>query len=310
MIEITSTATSDVFAAEISAGIEFFTGGKDNFDFNPLTNIEELAVQKAWGKNIAFINLIAPSLAAQFMDKQVMTTDAKGNTVPLLDASGKPVIAGHGTAMVKFAGIAKAIFPENKAITFPGEPGTIVADWLTPQTAFYAAGVAALASGSYGVYADKAGTSTGGSCAGFPNTWDVALTANSPAYLFGGPNAYYTASTTNEAHSLVVLAQNGLIEYGTSPKLSHILFASQVQQKYTPIALQPLVQLPLAAGESNAVNNVYQYNTLGITPLLHNFGMRIGVNPYVSGRSHLQWLGMVFYEYSLFPNLASAYVSN
>ena len=128
--------------------------------------------------------------------------------------------------------------------------------------------------------------------------------------LFGGPSAFYTASTTNESHSLVVLAQNGLIEYGTVPKLSHIYFASQVQAKYTPIAIQPLVQLPIAAGDQNAVNNVYQYNTLGMMPLLHNFGMKIAVNPYISGRSHLQWLGMVFYEYNLFPTISSAFVSN
>ena len=308
---MTSTNASDIFQQEIAAGVEFFTGGKDNFDFNPLTNIEELAVQKAWGKNISFLNLIAPPLAAQFMDKQVMTTDAKGNTVPAVDANGNHIVAGHGTAMVKFAGIAKAIFPENKAITFPGEPGTIVADWLTPQTAFWRANPDGTTNYTdWGVYSDKTGASTGGSAAGFPNTWDVLMTANSPFYMFGGPNAYYTASQQNEAHSLAVLAQNGLIEYGTAPKLSHIFFASQVQSKYTPISIQPVVQLPIAQGMGDAVNNVYQYNTLGVIPLLHNFGMKIGVNPYISGRSHLQWLGMVFYEYNFFPNLASAFVSN
>jgi len=297
---MTSTAVTDVFAQEIAAGVEFFTGGKDNFDFNPLTNIEELAVQKAWGKNIAFLNLICPPLAAQFMDKTVVP--ATGNT--------PAVVAGHGTAMVKFAGIAKAIFPENKAITFPGEPGTIVADWMTPQTAFWAAGVAsyAAAGGDIGAYSDKAGSTAG--AIGYPNTWDLSLTAGTPTYLFGNSTGFYTSSTTNEAHSLGVLAQNGLIEYGTAPKLSHIIFQSQVQQKYTPIAVQPLIQMPLAQGEGDAVNNIYQYNTLGIIPLLHNFGMRIGVNPYMTGKSHLQWLGMVFYEYNFFSGLSSAYVSN
>ena len=206
---MTSTATTDIFAQEIAAGVEFFTGGKDNFDFNPLTNIEELAVQKAWGKNIAFLNMICPPLAAQFMDK----------TVSPATATRAAVVAGHGTAMVKFAGIAKAIFPENKAITFPGEPGTIVADWLTPQTAFWAAGVASYASagGDIGAYSDKAGSTAGAT--GYRTHGMFRLLLELRRTFSETRPGSTLRGTTNEAHSLGVLAQNGLIEDRYGPKV-------------------------------------------------------------------------------------------
>ena len=296
------TLVTDLFANEIAAGAEFFAGGKDSLDFNPLTATEEIAVQKAWGKNLAFMAMISPTLAAQFADKQIID--------PNDPARKRLLVAGPGTAMVKYAGVAKAIFPENKAITFPGEPGTIVADWLTPPAAFWVKNPDGSTSDQNGVgaYADVAGSTTGAT-AGLPmNFWDVGMTAGTALYLFGlTSGTYYTSRTITEKHSMNVLCQNGLIEIGTTPKLSHMLVASQVQSKYAPIAIQPLVDVPLSTGVGNQLANIYQYNTPGMIALMHNFGMRIAVMPTVTAKSRLQWLGMTFFEYDHMGTLATCW---
>jgi hypothetical protein len=244
--------------------------------------------------------MISPVLAAQFADKQTGKKDTNGNAI----------VAGPGTAMVKYAGVAKAIFPENKSITFPGEPGTIVADWLTPPAAFWVKNPDGSTSDQNGVgaYADVAGSTTGAT-AGLPmNFWDVGMTAGTALYLFGLTNGtFYTGRTITEKHSMAVLAQNGLIEVGTTPKLSHMLVASQVQSKYAPIAIQPLVDVPLSTGVGNQLANIYQYNTPGMIALTHNFGMRIAVMPTVTAKSRLQWLGMTFFEYDHMSTLATCW---
>ncbi len=284
---------TDLFANEIAAGVEFFAGGRDSLDFSPLTATEELAVQKGWGKNLAFMQMISPVLAGQFADKQLK--------------SG--AVAGPGTAMVKFAGVAKAMFPENKSITFPGEPGTIVADWLSPPALFWVKNPDGTTSDQNGVgaYADVAGSTTGAT-AGLPmNTWDVGMTAGTALYLFGlTAGAFYTGRALTEKHTLGVLCQNGLIEVGTTPKLSHLLVASQVQSKYSPIAIQPLIDIPLSNCVGNPTN-IYQYNTPGMIALTHNFGMRVAAMPTVTGKSRLQWIGMNFYEYDHMSTLATCW---
>lgn len=291
-----STAVTQLFALEIAAGVEFFAGGKDNLDFNPLTAPEELAVQKAWGKNLAFVQGISPTLAAQFADKMINDQSSPYN--------GQ--IGGPGTAMVKAAGVAKAIFPDDKTITYPGEPGTIVADWLTPQALFWVKDPDGTTDKTdYGAYSDIAGGVTGAT--GAMNQWDVNLTAGTAAYLFGNTaGGFYTARQTNEYHSMAVLAQNGLVEIGSTPKLSHMIQTSQVQQKYSPMAIQPLIDLPLL-NPNGPSQSIYQYNTPGTTFLMHNFGMRVGVMPRVTGKSRLQWFGMAFYEYNHLAALSDAW---
>lgn len=289
-----STAIPQLFGLEIAAGVEFFAGGKDAYDFNPLTNTEELAVQQAWSKNLAFIQGISPALAAQFAEKQVNDATSAYNQQ----------VGGPGSAMVKYAGVAKALFPNDKSISFPGEPGTIVVDWLTPQSLFWVKNPDGSADKTcYGAYADVAGTVTGAT--GAMNQWDVTLTAGTAAYLFGNTAGdFYKARQTQEYHSMAVLAQNGLIEIGTTPKLSHMLATSQVQQKFSPVAIQPLIDLPLT---QNGPENIYQYNTPGTIALTHDFGMRVGVMPKVTGKSRLQWFGMVFYEFNHLATLADAW---
>jgi hypothetical protein len=294
-----SSPVTTLFASEITAGIDFFFGGKNTVDFDPLSTNEELAVQKCWRKNISFIQDVSANIGAQ--------------------------LAAQETVMVKMAGVAKAVFPELKTVNFPGIPGGITADFITPQSLFWvrnpqwggSSTSAAAGSGAtgtytdYGAYSDEspAGTYCGG--VGLMNTFDVVLTAGTPVYLFGGtPGAasistqFYNASQVTEAHSFSVLAADGLIEIGTTPKLSHLVQNSQVQNMYSPIAFQPMVDLPLSGGQ-----NLYQYNTVGVTPLMHNFGMQLAVLPKQSGKSNLRWMGMSFYEYNFLPTIAGCWMS-
>lgn len=273
-----STPTTTLFADEILAGIDFFFGGKDTLDFDPLSTDEELKVQKCWRKNVNFIKDVAPVIGAQ--------------------------LAAQETVMVKMGGVAKAVFPELKTLKFPGEPGGITIDVLTPQTLFWVKNPDGSSDKTcYGAYADEtAGTVTGAQ--GLVDTWDVVLTAGTPAYLFGNSSSgFYTARQTNEYHSFAVLAMDGLLEIGTTPKLSHTVVTSQVQNKYSPVAVQPLVDVPLTGGQY-----VYQYNTQGVIPLMHNFGMSVGVMPVKSGKSRLQWMGITFYEYNHLAQLSSAFI--
>ena len=279
-----STPVTTLFASEIAAGIQFFMGGKDVLDFNPLSSDEELKVQMCWNKHVQFIKDVSTSLGAQ--------------------------MAAQESTMVKMGGVAKAVFPEIKTLKYPGEPGGITIDVITPQALFWVKNPDNSSDKTgYGAYADE--TATGSVCgaSGLMNTFDVNLTAGTTAWLFGGTAAgtFYNARQTNEFHSFAALAMDGLIEVGTSPKLSHMVMLSQVQQKYSPVAFQPLVDIPLLDVNQQS-QSLYQYNTQGVVPLMHNFGMAIGVMPKVSGKSNLRWLGMTFYEYNHLSTMTSSFI--
>lgn len=271
-----STALKTLFAEEIQAGVDFFAGGRDTFDFNSLTTEEELAIAKSYRKNVNFIKDISANIAAQLLAQE--------------------------TVMVKMGGVAKALFPDDKTIKFPGEPGSIVVDFLTPQALMWVKDPDGTTDKTnYGAYSDVAGTATG--ARGKMNSWDVALTAGTPAYLLGNSTGgFYKARATQEKHSLIVLAKDGLLEIGTTPVLTHMNVTTEIQTKYSPNAIQPLIDLPMLGGQ-----NIYQYNTPGIITLPHNLGTRMAVMPRETKTSRLQWMGLAFYEYDFMGTVADTW---
>ena len=187
------------------------------------------------------------------------------------------------TVFEKFAGIAKAKFPGLKSITYPGTSGNIGVMALIPQAIRYVATPSA-STPAYTSYP--------------ANSWDLSLTAGTAAYFFGDGTNYYKASPTDGQRALLVVAQNGVVEVGSSPKLCQMRIWTQAETKYSPWAVNPLVEVPLEMGKA-----VYQYNTLGVVPVYHYFGIQWGAMPIASGTSTIKLLGLVFYEYDLFSGL-------
>ena len=253
---------SDLFSTDIlGENLTVFTGGRDSLDFEPLTKLEEATITSVFNRQLGFINEISPQLASD--------------------------LAPQLKAFIKAGGVAKAMFPGDKGIKYPGEVGSIVVDVLTPQNLFYAA----TPSGSlpcYNGYTD--------------NTWNIDLTAGTEAYLLGGSGTYYKGSITDQAHSLAVIAQNGIAEIGTTPKGNYMQARTETMSKYTPYALQPLVDLPMGGDRP-----VYQYNTPGMFLLTHDLGTQLSMMPTTTGTSRIQMFGLVFYEYDLLNSMSEAY---
>jgi hypothetical protein len=271
-----STAIKTLFAKEIENGVDFFAGGRDTFDFNSLTSEEELAIAKAFRKNVNFVKDISANIAAQLLAQE--------------------------NVFIKMGGVAKALFPDDKTVKFPGEPGSIVVDFITPQALMWVKDPDGTTDKTnYGAYSDVAGAATGAH--GHMNTWDIDLVAGTPAYLLGGSSGqFYKARATQEKHSMIVLAKDGLLEVGTTPALTHMNVTTEVQTKYSPNAIQPLIDLPMVGGQ-----NIYQYNTPGIITLTHNLGTRMAVMPRETKTSRLQWMGVAFYEYDFMGTMADTW---
>ena len=92
---------------ELARGIDVFAGGRTRVDYEELRPEEEDAVERCFRAGLEHLEKVAPTIAASI----------------------RPQL---GLAL-KFAGVAKAIFPESKPIAFPSEPGTIGVNWLFPQ---------------------------------------------------------------------------------------------------------------------------------------------------------------------------------
>jgi len=185
---------------------------------------------------------------------------------------------------IKVAGIFKEMLPEKKPITFPSEVGTIGVTWLFPQAIRYVAtpGAAAPAHSSYAL-----------------NSWDISLTAGTPAYLFGDGTNFYKASPQTGKHSMLLIFNNGIIEIGSSPKIEQFRLISEGFTKYGIYTVAPIVEQPIEEGRT-----IYQYPTpLGATPIFYDKGIMWGFMPKASGVATIKLLGLVFYEHDLFPGL-------
>jgi hypothetical protein len=188
----------------------------------------------------------------------------------------------HRTVFHKFGGIAKAKFPGKKTITYPSQTGTIGCLPLFPQAIRYVATPSATTP-AYTSYAT--------------NSWDISLTAGTAAYILGDGTNFYKASPTTEKHSLLVIIQNGLVEIGTSPKIAQMRIWTQAETKYGIWVTNPIKAIPIEPGKV-----LYQYNTLGVIPVYHDFGIMWKILPDATGTSTLPLLGMVFYEHDLYSD--------
>jgi hypothetical protein len=243
-------------------------GGRDTFDYEKLTEEEVDSVHLAFDKGLKRIENVSPKLAANMRPQR--------------------------EAYVKWAGIAKATFPETKSFSYPSVAGGLGADWITPELITYRTNTA-YASG-YPAYSDYNNTTA------VSATFDLPLTAGTASYIFGQgsggyqtggtPTAYYKGSPVTDKHSFVVLAQDAFVEVGTTPKINMLKFLTQLQNKYQWIAMNPILVQTLEDYRA-----IYQYNTPGMIPMDHNVGTIIEAMPAVTGTSTIIPFGMVFYEY-------------
>jgi hypothetical protein len=251
-----------MFASEANAGIRVFSGGKDLIDIADMAAEERDAILYCFDQNVKKIENISPKIAAGLRPQR--------------------------EAMVKFAQIAKGTFPETKTYSYPGQAGGLAVDFLNPYLLGYA------------------NIQTGTGCNGYFSvdgtahatkilTWDMTVVAGTAKYILGydtgAATQYYKGCGATNMHSYVVLFQDGIIELGTTPKFNELFFKTQLQDKYTPIGVHPLISQTVEKDRM-----IYQYPTPGMIPISHQTGVQIMGQPIYSGTSHLPLLGMVFYE--------------
>jgi len=191
---------------------------------------------------------------------------------------------------VKAAMIAKGVFPESKPIAFPSETGTIGVAWLFPGAIRY---VASPSSDNPAYSSYKL------------NKWEIDLTEGTPAYFFGDGTNYYRACSQAGKHELILVFKNGVIEFGSTPKIDTFRMYTRASQRYGVFTVEPLIEVQVEVNKA-----IYQYPTpLGATIIYHDFDFMWGFMPRYSGTAVIKLLGLVFYEHDLFPDLASTWIS-
>lgn len=254
-----SGSVQDFFGPEIDNDVNIFAGGKTTQEWGNLEREEIAAIEKAFYSKYRHLVRACPSLGETML--------------PQLPA------------FIKWGAIAKATIPGDKTIGFPASAGGIGVDWLSPQT--YMSNATEATSGSYTDYSDS-NTRIG-------KSWDIDFTVSTAAYLAGETANWYKGNIVDLRHTFVVLAQDGILEVGTSPVLNQIVVQTEAQTKYTSTSVSPIVNQTLKEG-----SQIYQYNTVGQVAMPHTFGTKIGVLPSATVSSVVPLLGMVFYEHSLF----------
>ena len=249
-----------------------FMGGRDTYDYEKLTAEEVDSVHLAFDKGLKRIENVSPKIAANLRPQR--------------------------EAYVKWAGIAKATFPETKSFSYPAVAGGLGVDWITPELYKYSTTPSTTAARQS--FCDYAGVDQ------LFTSFDLLATglatpmiAGTVAYVAGSAAAGYKGCGTTEKHSFVVIAQDGLVELGTTPKINLIKFTTDLQTKYQWIAMNPLL-----TQTDEDFRTIYQYNTPGMIPMDHNVGTTIKVLPAVGGTCTIVPLGMVFYEYDFATTMA------
>lgn len=243
----------------------FYTGGKQTIEYTELSPAEIDAVDMVIDQGADFLSQISVNLGQSFRNQK--------------------------KAFERFAGVAKATFPVEKPITYPSQPGTLGVNLLIPEAIKYAPSASpSVGNNAYTSYAN--------------DSWDITLTAGSTAYILGaGGTNYYTASNQTNMHEFIVIANNGLLEVGTTPKAEAFQIYSQTESKYGVYTANPLTDVSIEKDLS-----VYQYPTLGMIPVYPNLGIQWGLMPRKSGVSSLRLLGIFIYEHDFMASLSQAYV--
>jgi len=185
---------------------------------------------------------------------------------------------------LNMAGVAKATFPVRKNYAFPSVPGSLGCAWLFPQGLKWVATPNA-SNPCYTSYTT--------------NSWDIPVTAGTAAYLLGDGTNFYKSNPNTENHTFVLIFENGLIEYGSSPSIEQFQLLSEGKRDYGIYTIEPLVEVPV---EKNVA--IYQYPTpLGATFVDYNTGLMWGFMPRVSGTKTMKLLGLIFYEHNFMSSL-------
>jgi hypothetical protein len=185
-------------------------------------------------------------------------------------------IARQDKLVFEFAKVAKAILSVvKKNYQFPSVPGSLGVAWLFPQ--------------AIGYKVDNVVGATGYSA----NSWDIPITAGSKAYILGSDTAWYKTSAVTEKRHCILILENGLIEYGTTPSVEQFRLVSEAKQDFGIYTVEPLVDVPLEYGKAT-----YQYPTPnGALFVDYQTGVRWYFIPKRTGTMTLKLLGLVFYEH-------------
>jgi hypothetical protein len=266
--------------ADIFAGlpVNIYMGGRTDSNYLALEPNEADAVRRAFRKGIDHLEMVAPRLAARFAPQE--------------------------EAYVKWGGVAKAIFPEERPISYPAVAGTIGVDLIAPVNYMYNVGSAiSTAASTYDFcgYYDKVTLS------GVGKSWDISLvgtadsTTNATKYLAGNGTYHYRANGLDQKHQLTVIAENGILEINSQPVIQQMQITTEAASQYSPMVMSPFTEFPV-----EKETQIYQYQTPGMIPLWHNFGTTIAVKPgrYVTATSTIPLFGMTFFEQGMYTAMA------
>jgi hypothetical protein len=185
--------------------------------------------------------------------------------------------------LLKAAQVAKASFTSPKPLRYPSEPGAAGVMPLIPQALKWVASPN-VDNPCYTSFKT--------------NLWEIDLTAGTTTYLLGDGTNYYRTSKTKDQVSLIALPKDCLVEIGSTPKLSQFRVYTEIQKKYGPYAVEPLIEVPIVSDKV-----IYQYPTLGSVLLAKDLGTMWEAMPTYSGTSRLMLLGLVFFEHDFMPTL-------
>ena len=189
---------ADIFTDELVGGIPFFTGGRTDTEFEELSTAEEANISKVVRNHAALMQYTSPILAQTLLN--------------------------HEKAIIKMGGVAKALFPTEKVIKYPGVQNSITVDIITPQMLFW----------------DTSADATNPCYNGYTaNSWNIDLTAGTAAYLFGDGTNYYQTRKDN-GRMAALLSTTACSGWNRWNQHMHV---KSKQQDLTPIALNPVVDL-------------------------------------------------------------------
>jgi len=254
------------FKEDLLKDIGIFLGGKPDTTYAPLTDDDKFAFDTAWKQLIRNLQKVAPQLV--------------------------PDIARQYDTFLKWAQIAKAVVPSTSSIlplSYPARNGAIGVYPIFPQAINYPAGA----------------TGYNSPVTGYANdSWEVALTAPTAAgtgvgtYILGSSTAFYRTSNQPGRKQITVIAQDGIVEVGTTPEIIQFQVQGEAEpNKYSFFATSPLQDI-----SSDPRRPVYVYETPFQLPIWYDFGVKLLAVSKASYTASLRLIGMTFFEYGLFPS--------
>ena len=321
-----SAQVTDLFAAEVQNGINFFSGGRMSVNVGLLSTDEVNAILRCYRSSTPLIKRISPNIYHDISNQQVENitgpiTIANGQTIPSgVDSNGNAIIGSTGTAAngysdavpgylssghsiaLKFAMIAKGTLASQggtKPITWPPVVGQIGVSFLDPFLVQYSNAHSA----TYPAYTDYT-----------KDTWNIPFNAtlgNTLVQPLGGATFtkntppgtsstiasqnYYQANNATNQRELFFIFQNGILELGTTPDIQEWILQTSLTQAYSTYVTHPLVYETI-----ETFKTIYQYNTPGVIPVYNDMGIYLAGLAQSTTTTHtMPLLGMAFYETSL-----------